>query len=89
MTLELRETRDGALAQLVAAADHVESLTVVAVPDRQRQAPVALLRDHPVAHVAQPVELAIETEIWDPANLARHVHHHVPQLVHADVPLVD
>ena len=33
-----------------------------AVVDRQRQAPVALLGDHPVVHVAQPVELAVQAE---------------------------
>src|SRR5699024_10563745 len=39
-------------------------------------------------HVAEPVELALQTELRDPADLPRDVGEHVAQAVHADVPLV-
>ena len=56
---ELVPALDGTRLQLLHRADHVELRRVFLVhPDGQRQAPVALLRDHPVAHVAQPVALA-------------------------------
>ena len=60
-----------------------------ALIDRQRQTPVALLGDHPVVHVGEPVELALQAETRDPADLARDVHHRLAQVVHADEPLVD
>ena len=50
-----------------------------AVVDRQRQAPVALLADHPVVHVAEPVELALVAEVGDPADLVDDVHDLVAQ----------
>ena len=88
VALELFPAGNGALTQLVATADHVEPLAALAVPDGQRQAPVALLGDHPVVHVAQPVELALKAEVGDPADLARDVHQHWAQLFDVDVPLV-
>ena len=45
-----------------------------AVVDRQREPPVALLADHPVVHVAQPVELALVAEVGDPADLVDDLH---------------
>ena len=54
--------------QLLAAADDLEGVAVGALPDGQRQAPVALLGDHPVGHRAQPVQLALVAEGRDPAD---------------------
>ena len=59
VALELVPARDRALPQLVARADDLPGVAVGAGPDRQRQAVVALLADHPVAHVPEPVELAL------------------------------
>ena len=53
----------------------------------KRQAPVALLADHPVAHVVQPVQLAVEGPTGEPADLPRDVLDLVPPR-HVDVPLV-
>ena len=80
---------DGALLQLRLAADDLERAARLAVVDRQREAVVALLRDHPVVHVLQPVQLARQAEVRDPADLLRDVGDLVAQLVHADEPLVD
>ena len=52
---------------------------VRAVVDRQRQAPVALLADHPVVHVPEPVELALVAEVGDPADLVDDLHDLVAQ----------
>ena len=57
----------------------VERAARGAVVDRQRQAPVALLADHPVAHVAQPVELALVAEAGDPADPVDDLHDLVAQ----------
>ncbi len=62
------------LVELLAAADDVERAARLAVVDRQRQAPVALLADHPVVHVDQPVELALVAEARDPADLVDDLH---------------
>ena len=88
VVLELLPALCGLLAQLVAAADHLDVAAGAGV-DRQGQAVVALLRDHPVGHVAQPVQLARQPELRDPADLPRHRHHRLAQLVHRDEPLVD
>ncbi len=80
---------NGAFFQFFARADHIEVAAVLAIVDRQRQAVVALLADHPVVHVAQPVELALFAEVGNPADVVGHVHHRLAQAVHADVPLVD
>ena len=50
---------DGPLLQLLERADHLELAGHVVHPDRQGQAPVPLLGDHPVAHVAEPVLLPL------------------------------
>ena len=65
--------------QFLAAADHVHPAAGAAVVDRQRQPPVALLADHPVVHVAEPVELPLVAEVRDPADLVDHVHDLVAQ----------
>jgi hypothetical protein len=59
-----------------------------AFPEGQGETPVALFADHPIVHIAQPVELALETEGRNPANLPGHIHNGVAQLIHADEPLV-
>src|SRR5204863_353567 len=73
MPLERLPARNGAVTQLVAAADHLPRLAVLAHPDRQRQAVVALLADHPIAHVSEPVELALlqADPFGQPVDLAR------------------
>src|SRR5438874_704957 len=58
MAFELVPTFGGAGLQFRAAADNFEIACRLIDPNRQRQAPVALLRNHPIAHVAQPIELA-------------------------------
>ena len=72
--LERLPALDRALLELVAPADDLDRAARLAVVDRQRQAPVALLADHPVVHVAEPVELALVAEVGDPADLVDHVH---------------
>ena len=79
VSLEDLPARDGSLAELVAAADDVEPAARAAVVDRQRQAPVALLADHPVAHVDQPVQLPLVAEAGNPADLVDHLHDLVAQ----------
>src|SRR5205814_10279640 len=69
MAFEAVPTVDRPLAKLLAAADHLERPARFAVVDRQGQAPVALLADHPVVHVHEPVELAVIAEARDPADL--------------------
>ena len=51
----------------------------VALPDGQRQPPVALLADHPVVHVAQPVHLAGMAESGIQLDLVDHIHDLVAQ----------
>jgi len=89
MAVEFLPALDGALLQLFTRSDHVEVPAGRALPDRQRKAPIALLGDHPVVHVPQPVELAVLAEIRDPADLVGDIHQRAAQPVHADVPLVD
>ncbi len=78
------------LVQLLLAADDIEVLTVFALadPDRQGQPPEALLRDHPVAHVLEPVELAGLAVRREPADLRDELLDAVAP-VHTDEPLVD
>ena len=79
VALELRPAVDGALAQLVAPADDGDRAAGGALVDRQRQAPVALLADHPVVHVAQPVELTLVAEAGDPGDAVDLLHDLVAQ----------
>ena len=55
VALERRPSLRPPSLKLLAPADDLEMLAVAADPDRQGQAPEALLGDHPVAHVAEPV----------------------------------
>ena len=73
---------DGALFQFFARTDHFEVAAVLAIEDGQRQTPVALLADHPVVHVAQPVEFALLAEVGNPADVVGDVHHRLAQAVH-------
>ncbi len=74
VALEILPACDGPLVELVAPTDDLDRAARRAVVDRQRQAPIALLADHPVVHVAEPVELALVAEVRDPADLVDHVH---------------
>ena len=61
---------------------------VRAEPERQREAPVALARDAPVAHVAQPVLHALAEVRRRPLDGGVGVDHRLADLVAADEPLV-
>ena len=74
VALERLPALDRALVQLLAAADDVERAARLAVVDRQGQAPVALLRDHPVVHVQEPVELPLVAEVRDPPDPVDDLH---------------
>src|SRR5207302_5448355 len=71
MARELLPPFHRALAELVLAADHLERPAGPALPDGQGQPPVALLADHPIAHVLEPVQFALQAELGDPADLLR------------------
>ncbi len=73
--------------QLLAAADHREMLARAADPDGQGESPEALLRDHPVVHVAQPVQLAGFAIRRNPLDGGHHALDAVAP-VHADEPFV-
>ena len=60
--------------ELLATADDVERPAGAAVVDRQREAVVALLGDHPVAHVQEPVELPLVAERRDPPDPVDALH---------------
>ena len=91
MALELLPAGDRALAELVLRADDLPRVAVGALPDRQGEAVVALLADHPVAHVPEPVELALlEADARrQPRHLARGSADRLAQRIHGDEPLVD
>jgi len=74
VALERVPALDRPLPQLLAPADDVERPARLAVVDRQRQAPVALLRDHPVVHVQEPVELPLVAEVRDPPDPVDDLH---------------
>ena len=59
-------------------------------PDRQRETPEAFLRDHPVAHIAEPFALAFlpVDAFRQPLDLPSDVFDFFPP-VHIDEPLVD
>ena len=86
--LQPLEARGGSLAQFLARGDDVH-VPVRAEPERQRQAPVALARDAPVAHVAQPVLHALAEVRGRPLDRVVGVDHRLADLVAADEPLVD
>jgi hypothetical protein len=77
--LELIPSLDGTLLELIATADDLDPTARRAVIDRQSEAPVALLADHPVVHVVEPVELTLVPEIGDPADLVDDLHDLVAQ----------
>src|SRR5260370_2128576 len=89
MALKLFPAGYSSFFQLVLAADDLECTALLTIIDRQSQSPVALLGDHPVVHVAQPVQFALQAKGWNPGVLARYIHDLVTQLVHGDVPFVD
>ncbi len=72
--LERVPALDRPLPQLLATAHDVERAARLAVEDRERQPVVALLRDHPVAHVQEPVELALVAEGRDPPDPVDDLH---------------
>ena len=79
VALERVPAADRPLVQLVAPADDLDRAARRAVVDRQRQPPVALLADHPVVHVAEPVELPVVAEVGDPPDVVDDVHDLVAQ----------
>ncbi len=91
VAVELVPAGDGALPQRVARLDHLPGIAVGAGPDRQRQAVVALLADHPVGHVPEPVELALlqADARRQPGGPPGRVAQLGPQRIHGDEPLVD
>src|SRR5450755_1804622 len=84
VALELFPARDCAFLQFLFAADDLEGSTLRTIEDWQREAPVALLGDHPIVHVAQPVQFAIQAERWYPGDLLHDFHDLVAQLIHRD-----
>ena len=65
---------NGALFQFVLITNYFVMVAGRAFPEGQRQTPVALFADHPVVHIAQPIQLAFQTKGGYPANLsALHV----------------
>ncbi len=79
VALELFPALNRTLLQLVLTADDFEVAADSAFPDGQSQAPVPLLADHPVVHVAQPVQLPLQAERRDPTDLVGDVHDLVAQ----------
>src|SRR6266702_3576745 len=59
-----------------------------AVIDGQCQSPVALLRDHPIVHIAQPIQFSLQAKCRNPCDLVNDIHDFVAQLVHRDVPFI-
>src|SRR5690606_41778536 len=89
VTRELLPARDRPVLQRMFRPDNLEGATFVTIEDRQSETPVPLLGDHPVVHILEPVELALEAERRVPVRLAGLFLELLPQLVHRDVPLVD
>src|SRR5262245_57077881 len=89
MALEGVPALHSAFAKLLFTADDVDIAALSAFEDWQRQTPVALLGDHPVVHVREPIELAVQAEAWIPLRRPGSVHHRLPEVIHGDVPLVD
>ena len=70
---------NGAPLKLRAGAKHLYSAAPFALVDGERKPPIALLRDHPVAHVAEPIELAIVSERWEPRDVVNDIHDLIAQ----------
>ena len=75
--------------QLILTADDLKAATLWAVVDGQSQSPVAFLRDHPVIHIAQPVQFTLKAEGRYPVDLAYDIHDLVTKLLHRDEPLIN
>jgi hypothetical protein len=86
--LQLLEPAGRSLLQLGARADHVQ-VPAVARVEGQRQPEVALARDVPVAHVAQPVVHPLLVLRRRPLDLVVGVEQRLPDLVAGDEPVVD
>ena len=82
VSIEFIPTPNRALFQLITRTDHVNVIARIAFVDRQRETVVALLRDHPVLHVAEPVEFSGFAESGDPFDGFGCVHHRMSQFVH-------
>src|ERR1035437_8753841 len=72
--LECLPAFDRPFGQLLATADDCNLAAMGALVDRERQAPIALLADHPVVHVEEPVELSLIPETGDPGDAFDHFH---------------
>ena len=72
--LECLPALDSPAPELLPPADHLDRPARLAVVDRQRESPVALLADHPVVHVQEPVELPLVAEARNPADLVDDLH---------------
>ena len=79
VSLEQLPALHGAPAQLLAPPHHGHRPAGRAVVDRKGQPPVALLADHPVVHVQEPVELALVPEPGDPPDPVHDLHDLVAQ----------
>ena len=89
MPLELVPAFYSALFQLRLGAHHLYVAAALALVDRQRQAPVTFLRDHPIVHVVEPFQLPRAPERGLPLHAVGGVLHRLAQVVHRDEPLVD
>ena len=81
----------GELLQFREGTDDFEIAGVLRVdPDRQGEAPEALLGDHPVAHVVEPLQLALHAvdAVGPPADRGGAFFDPLPP-VHVDEPFID
>src|SRR5581483_8165128 len=85
---ELVEATYGPLLQLGPRADHVQAAARTRV-ERQREAEVALPRDVPVAHVAEPVVHPLLVLRRRPFDAGVRLEHRLADLVRRDEPVVD
>src|SRR4051794_39145448 len=88
MALELLPACDGPLLEFLSAADDFKRVALAADPDRQGQPPETLLGNHPVAHVLEPVQLPLQPEFGNPADVVAHLHDLITPR-HADEPLIN
>src|SRR5262249_55415380 len=64
---------DRARCEFMLITDDFIMATRHALPEGQGEPPVALFADHPIVHIAQPVEFALETKGRNPANLPSYI----------------
>ena len=88
VTLEVLPPRHRSRSKLLRRCDDVHVAAFRALVDRERQTPVPLLADHPVVHVAQPVQLAVQAEVWDPVDPLGDLFELLTHGIHGDEPLV-